>query len=551
MGPRPMNNNRNTVICNMKEKRNRKIDSRYDFKYHKYFKYPFRRSEASLLSLKFIWFSDVCRNEDVLDIQVLIGSDYQWEFLEGEQIRGGPHEPVTIKTSLGWVLSGQLKGESFSQQDSVVNFVQSDARNEDSILQQVNKLWDLDSLGIRPENDLSKESFVNEIEFTGDRYSVKLPWKAGHGPIPHNYSTCVARLKNQLERLKEDPDVLKEYDRIINEQIQAGIVSTVTEKEDAPGISYLPHSAVIRQESKTTKVRVVYDASCKDKVTKSSLNDCLHVGPPLTPHIVNILLRFHMWKVALVGDIAKAFLMIEVDPADRDVLRFLWVKDANAEAPEIIVLRFNRVVFGVNSSPYLLNMVIRHHINSFQEVDPQFVSKLSQSFYVDDLVTGANTEKEALSLYHKSKERMKMGGFMLRKWKTNNEMLAEQICFSAEEQKIEFESPLGGEQTYAKETLGSHKDTEIGSKVLGMPWDNLNDTLTFDLTRIGKGIHVNKPTKRVILSSLATLFDPLGLISPIGVKAKVLFRIFVPEKLTRMTQFLKKRGKNGMNGSVV
>ena len=189
--------------------------------------------------LNFIWFSDVCRNEDVLDIQVLIGSDYQWEFLEGEQIRGGPHEPVAIKTSLGWVLSGQLKGESFSHQDSVVNFVQSDARNEDNILQQVNKLWDLDSLGIRPENDLSKESFVNEIEFTGDRYSVKLPWKAGHGPIPHNYSTCAARLKNQLKRLKEDPDVLKEYDRITNEQIQAGIVSTVTEMEDAPRISYL------------------------------------------------------------------------------------------------------------------------------------------------------------------------------------------------------------------------------------------------------------------------------------------------------------------------
>ena len=288
---------------------------------------------------------------------------------------------------------------------------------------------------------------------------------------------------------------------------------------------------MIRQESETTKVRVVYDASCKDKVTKSSLNDCLHVGPPLTPLIVNILLRFRMWKVALVGDIAKAFLMIEVDPADRDVLRFLWVKDVNAEAPEIIVLRFNRVVFGVNSSPYLLNMVIRHHINSFQELDPQFVSKLSQSFYVDDLVTGANTENEALSLYHKSKERMKMGGFMLRKWKTNNEMLAEQICLSAEEQKIGFEGPVGGEQTYAKETLGSHKDTEIGSKVLGIPWDNLNDTLTFDLTRIGKGIHVNKPTKRVILSSLATLFDPLGLISPIGVKAKVLFQDICTRKI--------------------
>ena len=85
-------------------------------------------------------------------------------------------------------------------------------------------------------------------------------------------------------------------------------------------------------------------------------------------------------------------------------------------------------------------------------------------------------------------------------------------------------SPVREEQTYAKETLGSHKDAEKSSKVLGIPWDNKNDTLTFDLTKIGKGIQVNKPTKRVILSSLATLFDPLGLLSPIGVQARVLFQ---------------------------
>ena len=63
--------------------------------------------------------------------------------------------------------------------------------------------------------------------------------------------------------------------------------------DDALMTSCLPHSAVIRQESETTKVRAaVYEASCKDKVTSVSLNDCFHVGPPLTPHIINILLRF-------------------------------------------------------------------------------------------------------------------------------------------------------------------------------------------------------------------------------------------------------------------
>ena len=131
-------------------------------------------------------------------------------------------------------------------------------------------------------------------------------------------------------------------------------------------------------------------------------------------------------------------------------------------------------------------------------------------------MTGANTEREALSLYEKSKERMEIGGFLLRKWKTNSEILAGKICLTEEEQISDRGSPVREEQIYAKETLGSHKDAEKSSKVLGIAWDNKN--------KIGKGIQVNKPTKRIILRSLATLFDPLGLISPIGVQARVLFQ---------------------------
>ena len=176
-------------------------------------------------------------------------------------------------------------------------------------------------------------------------------------------------------------------------------------------MSYLPHSAVVRENAETTKVRVVYDASCVDRQTGTSLNDCLHVGPPLSPLIFDILLRFRGMKVALVGDIEKAFLNIEVDPADINCLRFLWLNDITADDPEIIVLAFNRVCFGVNSSPYLLNAVLRHHLSTFEDDDPAFVKKLSQSFYVDDLVTGASNAQEACSLYANAKERMRNGGF--------------------------------------------------------------------------------------------------------------------------------------------
>ena len=98
-------------------------------------------------------------------------------------------------------------------------------------------------------------------------------------------------------------------------------------------MSYLPHCAVIHNDAETTKFRIVYDASCCDRKTGSSLNDYLHVGPPLTPLMFDMVIRFHEKPVVLVGDIEKAFLNIEIDPSGRDCLRFLWVKDINSGNP--------------------------------------------------------------------------------------------------------------------------------------------------------------------------------------------------------------------------
>ena len=110
------------------------------------------------------------------------------------------------------------------------------------------------------------------------------------------------------------------------------------------------------EDKDTTKVGVVYDVSSRS--IGPSLNSCLHTGPKFNQKILEILLRFQSYPVALVADIEKAFLMILVDPKDQDVLRFLWVKDVHAEEPEIIPLRFARVVFGVSSSSSLNATII-------------------------------------------------------------------------------------------------------------------------------------------------------------------------------------------------
>ena len=150
-----------------------------------------------------------------------------------------------------------------------------------------------------------------------------MPWKVPHPTLPDNYDLSMKRLNNLLKRLNQDSEVLKEYDSVIKEQLKKGIVEVV----ERPGEGevgktyYLPHHVVIRRDKTTTKLRVVYDASTR--YDGPALNDCLYTGPPLAENIFDILLRFRASRVALTGDVEKAFLMVGITKEDKDVLRFL------------------------------------------------------------------------------------------------------------------------------------------------------------------------------------------------------------------------------------
>ena len=155
----------------------------------------------------------------------------------------------------------------------------------------------------------------------------------------------------------------------------------------------------------------------------TSLNDSLKVGPPLTPTIFEILIRFRENKIGLVSDIEKAFLNISVDPQDRNCLRFLWIDSIDKEDPKLVVLRQARVMFGVNASPFLLNGTLQHYIRSNELDDEEFREKLLRSFYVDDLTSGSTDVSSAFSLYQKAKQCLASGGFHLCKWISDSKEL--------------------------------------------------------------------------------------------------------------------------------
>ena len=154
-------------------------------------------------------------------------------------------------------------------------------------------------------------------------------------------------------RLRQNPTLLEDYNKVIVSQLEHGIVEIESDliSSDGKRVHYLPHHAVIRQDKQTMKLRVVYDVSAKSMGL--SLNECLHIGPKFNQRIFEILFRFRLHASAFIADIEKAFHIISFDKRDRDVLRFLWVKDIHKHPPDIQVVRFTHVTFGGGSESFL------------------------------------------------------------------------------------------------------------------------------------------------------------------------------------------------------
>uniref|UniRef100_A0A1X7VBF5 Uncharacterized protein n=1 Tax=Amphimedon queenslandica TaxID=400682 RepID=A0A1X7VBF5_AMPQE len=133
-------------------------------------------------------------------------------------------------------------------------------------------------------------------------------------------------------------------DSIIREQLDLGIVVPVSDSEEpCSKLHYLPHHAVVRYDTTTTKLRIVYDASAKSG--GPSFNECFHMGHSLNQKIFDILFCFRVHAIALIAYIEKAFLMVQIAEQDQDILRFLWIKDFNDEKTELVELQFTRVVY--------------------------------------------------------------------------------------------------------------------------------------------------------------------------------------------------------------
>ena len=447
------------------------------------------------------------QNEQSVIVDMLIGNDYYWDIVEPTKIQLLPGLYL-IDSKLGFLLSGRIPNINPSDSNYSFMSIEKSSRKTkiDSVLKDdISNLWSLENLGIKDdpyENDDDKalQTFTDTIKFLNGRYYVTWPWKELNPSLPSNYYLSLGRLKSVLKRLKSDPELLSKYDSTIKEQLSKGIVEEVFQENTNNLKHYIPHHAVITPK----KLRIVYDASAKSKKENLSLNDCLRRGPVLREDLCRILLRFRLHKIGIIADIEKAFLQIGLQERDRDVTRFLWIKDITKEDVDnnLQVYRFARVPFGVISSPFLLAATVAYLLNNEKS---QNAALIKRDIYVDNVITGVETLHDANNLYLEVKAIFNKASMNLREWNSNS---------------IEF-----------LKTLPEHDRIDnTEQKVLGLMWNTNKDSLSVIIPNSPKA-EETRLRKRDILSRVASFFDPLGIISPILLEAKLFIQSLWQKKL--------------------
>ena len=190
---------------------------------------------------------------------------------------------------LRWVLCGKIQSVDMpADKEFFLNSPQS----------EFEKLCSMDVLGLVDKQQATSdaqfhEDFSEHLRQTEDEsYTTRLPWKLDYPVLPENRDLAEARFKTTTRRLENMGRL--EYYQIIQEQIEKGILEPIPSQPSEENVHYVPHQPVVREDSETTKLRIVYDCSAKRNPEQPSLNDCLETGPALQPLLFDIVLRNRM-----------------------------------------------------------------------------------------------------------------------------------------------------------------------------------------------------------------------------------------------------------------
>lgn len=424
-------------------------------------------------------------------IDLLIGAELYLDLLVVGQIKSNNNFPILQKSKLGWLISGPMQLPFSRHNNSLV----SSLSINNSLENQLEKFWTLEDCPkkkfLSHEESHCEKHFADNTVFSDGRFTVKLPLKHDPSQLGDSKTAALRRFYTLERKLLANPGLKSQYDDFMKQYIDLNHMSLSKNQDDDSGF-FLPHHCVIKESSSTTRLRVVFDGSAKS-TSGLSLNDILFVGPTVQDDLLSIILRFRTHSVVLSGDIEKCYRMVLVHPDQRFLQKILY--RFSPDDP-ISTFELNTLTYGTASAAYLSTRSLQEVGHIHKDTLPNISNIILYDFYVDDLLSGGNSVEHVRHIKEKLFETLKSYGFVLRKWTSNVPELSD------------TNKPFAF-------------DEQAASKTLGLLWDSSSDSLRYN---IGLNTTTNKVTKRQILSCIAQIFDPLGLLSPVTVTAKVILQ---------------------------
>lgn len=443
-------------------------------------------------------------------IDILLGAGLFYRLLSSGQISLGPQQPVLQKTCLGWVISGPV-ATTMPIPKTYCNF-----SSENDIQQQLSKFWELEEPPLSCSSIHSKDEQACELNFVetvsrdeNGRFIVTIPLKESPTLLGDSKHMALSRFHSMEAKLWRNPTLKKMYCDFMSEYEQLGHMSQIDEQVQCNNsqIAYfLPHHGVLNEKSLTTKLRVVFDGSAPSD-SGWSLNDLQLVGPTIQDDLLSIILRFRQHNIVICADVEKMYRQVSIHPSQRSLQQILWRSDPSKE---LNTFQLNTITYGTSSAAFLAVRCLSQLAIDNLEKYPQASEVISHDFYVDDLLSGAETVEEAIKLGIEVSTILQTAGFNLRKWISNSATVLNKISSNSSSANFQF----------------NEKD---GNKTLGLYWSCKSDVLMFAITECSKHVAI---TKRTILSDIAQIFDPLGLLSPCIIIAKIILQKLWSYKLT-------------------
>ena len=425
-----------------------------------------------------------------LEVGVLLGYTCYEAFKPLELAVGGQGEPYGIRTPLGWCVMGPTSknvSNPLVGQDNVVLRTIC----KEIFLDRQDPLPCLDEVGPSVED----RRFIRVIEGglrqdDEGNYVAPLPLRDNISLLPNNKVAAFQRLKGLGSKFQKDPVLKGKYVDVMEENISLGFAEKVPGEElKVEKAWYIPHHGVPKGKD---KVRIVFD--CSAKYGGMSLNDCLLPGPNLINALLGILLRFRVNPVAFTCDIQNMYYNFHVERQHRDYLRFLWWPGGDMSMNPV-EYRMKVHIFGAISSGCVASYGLRKIVEG-SVVSDKVRDFVCQDFYVDDGCVSVPTDSEALSLLKETQSLLSKGNLRVHKVVSNSRALLDSL-------------PEGDKAPPAED--GIHK-------VLGIEWDTARDVMMIPLSC--------KPvvSRRGMLSVIASIYDPIGFVSPILIDARLLLQ---------------------------